>query len=740
MNQEMQLSNTMQTAGGDFWTQGTTLTAPTSVMPPPPIGAPRLSPLAKVHRLLRGRYPVAVVLAAAGAVAGALGAYMAITPKFESKGLISINPVVTTTNLNDSMLPMWSMVLASETSLIQSTPVAEGAVADPKFLAAWQKAYHGAEPPLAADFLANLTADRDRTSPLITVTFQDKDPRVAVAGTQAAVKSFMDHDGDVGTADRGRKLVYIRNQLKDLNVALDADQNQLATLGSQYGLEIGPLQSGAQDDYMKAQAQLDVAKLAYESAINPKGRSQVTDANRPFVYQQIAAIDDGMRQAMATRQDVADRLEQIKGTYGVNHPAYQGLVLQLAQRDKEVDSYAHAFLQTKAGQIPFTAPDDAANSNTPFLKSRVDADQVEVDAKNKQMKDLAALNANILRCRQQIARDQEAIASANTRIQQLQDENNLANNVKVVSSGGPAEPAANRRTFAAAAGFFFGGLIPLGAVMLYGLTDGRFRYSDDTAHADLQGVTLLGILPNLPDRLSDPQQAGVAAHCVHQIRTMLQINRSNDEPQVLAVTSAAPGDGKTSLTLALGLSYAACGARTLLIDCDLVAAGLSHRLNVKSPEGVLEAVANRALLEYVRTTDIADVAILPVGTTHAHHASTLSPVALRRLLSEAKKQFDIILVDTGPILGSIEASLVCAAADRTILAVARGQQRPLVERSIGHLNAIGSRLAGVVFNRAQTRDFERSMSGLALRSRPATGTANGQAAAAGVAGSFRRTA
>ena len=279
-------------------------------------------------------------------------------------------------------------------------------------------------------------------------------------------------------------------------------------------------------------------------------------------------------------------------------------------------------------------------------------------------------------------------------------------------------------------------------MMLYGLTENRFRFSDDASAADLSGVTLLGILPNLPDRLSDPQQAGIAAHCVHQIRTMLQISRSNDEPQVIAITSASSGDGKTSLTLALGLSYAACGARTLLIDCDLIAAGLTHRLNVNSTDGILEAVANRALLEYVRTTDIADVAILPVGTTHAHHASTLSPVALRRLLSEAKKHFDLIIVDTGPILGSIEASLVCAAADRTILAVARNQQRPLVEKSIAHLQAIGAQLAGVVFNRAQASDFERSMSGLALRSRPLPGSMNatpGQTTAAkAVAGSFKR--
>src|SRR6202042_458866 len=222
-------------------------------------------------------------------------------------------------------------------------------------------------------------------------------------------------------------------------------------------------------------------------------------------------------------------------------------------------------------------------------------------------------------------------------ITKLEAAQTLTKNVEVIDYGAEAQPAGNKRPMAAIVGFIFGGAMPLGILILYAMVDLRFRYSDDANEADLAGVALLGILPNLPDRLSDPQQAGIAAHCVHQIRTMLQINRTNDEPQVVTITSAASGDGKTSLTLALGLSYAACGARTLLIDCDLIAAGLTHRLNVNSTDGILEAVANRALLEYVRTTDIADVAILPVGTTHAHHASTLSPVALRRLLNESKK-------------------------------------------------------------------------------------------------------
>jgi Mrp family chromosome partitioning ATPase len=134
------------------------------------------------------------------------------------------------------------------------------------------------------------------------------------------------------------------------------------------------------------------------------------------------------------------------------------------------------------------------------------------------------------------------------------------------------------------------------------------------------------------------------------------------------------------------------------------------------PNGVLEAMANKDILQYCRQTDIADLSMLPVGQAQAHHAGMFSPQALRRLITEARKHFEIILIDSGPVLGSIEATPVCAAADGVILTVSRGQQRPLVEKAIQHLISIGARFAGVVFNRAQARDFARSISGISLRS------------------------
>jgi succinoglycan biosynthesis transport protein ExoP len=214
--------------------------------------------------------------------------------------------------------------------------------------------------------------------------------------------------------------------------------------------------------------------------------------------------------------------------------------------------------------------------------------------------------------------------------------------------------------------------------------------------------------------LTDPDQAATAAHCVHQIRTILQITGHTTDRRVFTVTSSSSGDGKTSLTLALGLSFAASGSRTLMVDGDLVGGGLTSRLGITSEHGVLEAMAARDIVPLIRNTDVTDLFLLPVGRALGGYTGSIAPAAVRRMITEARTHFDVIIIDTGPILGSIEASPMAVCADGVIVCVSRGQQRQLVDRALAHLQAIGAKLAGVVFNRAQARDFDHSMSRMSL--------------------------
>ena len=749
MNHDYPLSTNPQPSS-DFWTQGSNTIAPYT--PPAPGNTAKASvphsPIKKMHRLLRGRYPLALVLAGGGAIAGAVGGFVSLPPKFESVGQVVVNPIINTPTVGDGVIPLYPLVMQQQVGLLSGANLATEALLDKNFNDVWQKAYGSAPLPTTAEFVAATTVEHlAKNGPAITVSFDDHKKEVAEAGTHALLTAYNNQyaSGDQ-FSDAPKKISYDEGQRADIENKIKAKRLELDDLAKKYGTtDLTTRNTAAQAALQDAEQKLATAKSNYEAAVAQlNSKTGAAPVDKEQTYSAIAATGDKNMQAyLATRETAKLNLQELGVNFGDKHPAYIRGQLRVSEAQQAVDDYANQYLRSNHGMIPMAVDTDGGANTLETLKATADRYEKLVALQRAQAVEIGTQQTRVQDAQQDISDLTRKLDTWNHDIEMLEAQLQLNKNIVVENFGSEAALAGDKRKIAAAAGFVFGGLLPLGLLMLYGISENRFRFSDDASSEDLSGCTVLGILPNLPDRLSDPQQAGVAAHCVHQIRTMLQISRSNDEPQVIAVTSASSGDGKTSLTLALGLSYAACGARTLLIDCDLVAAGLTHRLNVNSADGVLEAVANRALLEYVRTTDIADVAILPVGTTHAHHASTLSPVALRRLLSEGKKHFDIIIVDTGPILGSIEASLVCAAADRTVLAVARNQQRPLVARSITHLQSIGAQLAGVVFNRAQARDFERSMSGLALRSRPATGAGNaaapGQATAAkAVAGSFKR--
>jgi capsular exopolysaccharide synthesis family protein len=425
---------------------------------------------------------------------------------------------------------------------------------------------------------------------------------------------------------------------------------------------------------------------------------------------------------MKEQTQITAKINQLMQTqgYGPNHKIVQQARAELDLVTKSLDIAAEAARKKYVAFTPDlngTGGDMVANQRTlDSFKQREAYFQKQYDIVHQNAMEMGATQQNINRYRDEMAKLKEDMDALSGKIQSLEWQRATGGNIKPQFGNEPMAPTVDKRKQFAAVGFAGGGFLPIALMLVIGLLDSRYRYSDDAGgQSSMSGLTLLGILPNLPDRLSDPTQASIAAHCVHQIRTMLQIN-GHDDRRAFCVTSAASGDGKTSLTLALGLSFAASGSRTLLIDADLVGAGLTQRLNMNGPEGILEAMTNRDLLPYVRSTDISDLAILPVGLAQLHHAGIFSPAAVRRLINEAKKHYEVVLIDTGPILGSIEATPVCASADGVILTVARGQQRPLVEKALDHLKGIGARVAGVVFNRAQAKDFESSISGISLRS------------------------
>jgi capsular exopolysaccharide synthesis family protein len=412
------------------------------------------------------------------------------------------------------------------------------------------------------------------------------------------------------------------------------------------------------------------------------------------------------------------------------HRSVQGARSDLTSAQNAVTKYAKTWLERHGGipptldtaQVGSVSPEALASMKTyrDLLIGQRKTLQEEAFRINDARRKIEGFN-------EEIKKKQGQLAAIDQRLTMLTTESPVSESafasgrIRIIGPLDlPFRPSIDSRKKLAMAGVILGGGLPLGGFLLWGLLDRRYRYSDDAGTGRLH-PTLLGILPYLPENMADPEQAAVAAHCVHQIRTLLQISGLHQDRRVFAITSPTAGDGKTSLSLSLGLSFAASGAETCLIDFDLIGGGLSSSMQVKNGPGLMDALEHGHLNGHIRASAFPRLSILPVGRDDAQEVSRLSPELVQRVIDEAKRRFDVVIIDTGPILGSIEANLISAAADGVILAVGRGQSRTQAERAIEHLASVGATLIGVVFNRADPADFRRAVSSASVRSVPMQG-------------------
>mgnify|MGYP005845605735 CR=1 FL=1 len=704
----------------DPWTGGSTALGMPQSSP-----ATGSQPLQKIHRLLRGRYIVATILGLIGGMVGGYYGWNSVKPSYRATGIIEIKPYTPRLADSDKVMPYYTQHMATEAARIRTADVVRVAMETPE----WRDA--GGPPPSPRSlggFQAGLSATQVKNSFYINVAFEHADPKLAAAGVNAVLAAFRKTYDTRKGEDAKAKIEQMAEARDALLGKIASHERDIAAIAEKYGTSDLQklyesridLQGSYERGLMGAEANLaaaqDVKRLAREQG-------------NPLTIGDLAQIDKSglLRKRIEQRQELELRLANM-GHMGNNNPAVVQVRQQLANLENLIEQQANEIRKTTYGLMP-----DLSGTGTSIVVTQQLIDQLESRVKHLktalenlkvEFRAIAADRYRIDQLNADIRKFRGEYENIRSTIDSLVGQSMLSGTPGTVGSGDSPAISNDKRKTMAIAGFGLGAAVPVLAVVLLGLLDTRFRYSDD-AGGGMGGLTLLGILPNLPDRLSDPQQASIAAHCVHQIRTMLQLSMNRDAPTSLCITSAASGDGKTSLSLALGLSFAASGSRTLMIDSDLVGGGLSNRLGqADSPSGLLEAVTTGRLLEYVRTTDVQDLAVLPVGQAHVQHAGVFSPTAMRRLINEAKKHFEVIIIDTGPLMGAIEATPVCASVDGVILAVSRGQSRPLVERSLEHLRNIGARISGVVFNRAQARDFARSISGMSVRS-AARSAANG---------------
>lgn len=615
-----------------------------------------------------------------------------------------------------------------------------------------------------SDLLQYVNVRNRMDTKLVDIYFVHTRPEYAVMG----VKALMESHQEIFSSKYSRRDAERRQALASKRAKLSSDLDEL---GRQYDALLGDgterTLEKQQDNLFEEIVSLEEQLASVQAAIDRMGSEDGEPMLSNLSVEQLGEIDAGVDQLLRDRDDLRLLMDSLRASgMGENHRRMQRASRELAVVNDRIDQRAErlrlGLISPQAldgeGNITDNASLDQLRAQKQSLENRIANKDAELKAIGKRLRELRDTQQEMAKLEAELEEVQERIAQINSEV--------IGEHIETVAVPNWAAPykPENRIIFAIAGGGF-GVSLAFGLVLLWGFVDRRFKHLDE---AELELPQLLGSLPEVPHSRDDPAMSLEIANNIHRIRARLQVGRG-DESCVFSVTSPAQQAGKTSLALALGLSYASAGIRTLVVDADVVGGGLTKRLKAmvhqrlghmlvsrhvidqatldrtleqqrasdkllgellveqghltqeqleghleeqqKTSVGLLDACRGQELSACVAHTNHKSLDVLPIGTALAHEAGSIAPAAMHRVIRAARETYEVVLIDSGPILGSVDATLAASAADASLLIFTRNERQALVNKAIAAFDHIDGNLAGIVFNRAMQKDIVRSSYG-----------------------------
>ena len=200
---------------------------------------------------------------------------------------------------------------------------------------------------------------------------------------------------------------------------------------------------------------------------------------------------------------------------------------------------------------------------------------------------------------------------------------------------------------------------------------------------------------------------------IRTIRTNLMFTSSDEESQVILVTSSIPGEGKSFISSNLATAFAQTDETTLLIDCDLRLGRIHKIFGVSNDKGFSNLLASQSVVncaDFIKKTPIPNLHVIPRGTVPPNPSELLNSTNTKRVINFLRENFSRIIFDGVPINGLPDSLIMASLVDRVVLVTAVGYTKidELMEAKKA-LEKIDANIAGVVVNRVnQTKRGEYS--------------------------------
>jgi len=293
-----------------------------------------------------------------------------------------------------------------------------------------------------------------------------------------------------------------------------------------------------------------------------------------------------------------------------------------------------------------------------------------------------------------------------------------ATNIRIVEAAEiPRAPFLPKRSTNYQMGLFIGLALGLGLCFFFEHLDNTFKTPDDVKQH--LGLPFLGMVPDVNARASGPVPArtsplilrspkSAVAEAYRVLRTNLIFSSADRTGgRVLAISSANPGEGKTTTVANLAASLAINGSRVLAVDADLRRPTMHQHFGLTKTPGLSDLIVGKAKpSEAIHKTQFGGLQVMPCGYVPPNPTELLGSASLREILAALRTHYDWVLIDTPPILAMADTAVLCPLIDGLAIVVgAETSSRPAVQRAVDQIQSVNGRLIGVILNKV---NFERN--------------------------------
>jgi capsular exopolysaccharide synthesis family protein len=565
-----------------------------------------------------------------------------------------------------------------------------------------------------------LKVDYQETNEIVTVTLGSSDPNISVTLLRAVVDSFIKQVPDKEDDERRKRVASLDkaflNATKELEVLTKSLESKAKNSKGVADPRALPLQQlddlaslrQARQDRNTVYNNLVMARIsleAYLAHIKALENNQAPDSPVEAAVEADPQVKDLQKAIKASER----MLRNLGGTYLPSGEAearrLAGLKADLATRRKEAREELKA--RAKGGR------DGSADYERFKLEAQVQTLERQhellvaaVKELEEKVKDYGQIDPELQDKLREIGVKEGVVKRVGEQRDREKLELDAAKRIEVTSPADLQRKDSRKQIAATVVAPVLTLLAVCAGLAWFDCRQRRVRSASHVARG--LGIPVVGAVPNLPHLerhlVGVAGETGLEGHPVMEsidgIRTLLLCDAQAEATRVVLVTSAGPGEGKTTLAAHLAGSLARAGRKTLLIDGDLRAPAAHQLFELPQQPGFSEVLLGEVeAAEAVQPTPIDGLALMPAGLWDREVMQALARDGLEGIFEKLLEEFDFIVIDSHPVQAATDALLIGQRSDAVIVSVLREVSRaPQVYAACQRLAALGIRVLGAVVN------------------------------------------